>query len=119
MERRKRQRFVERNDVCVTPVCEKPNGGKVNAFTRDLSTGGARIMAKEPLAVGTLVNLRLDLARSRGSVVVAGEVRWARFDAATGLHELGIEFHHLSSQKVLSLLKHLYGQQGAAPSTET
>jgi len=119
MERRKRLRFVERNEVCITPVCEKPNGGKVNAFTHDLSTGGARIMAKDPVAAGTLVNIRIDLARTGESVVLAAGVRWARFNGRTGLYELGVEFHHLSSQKVLALIKHLYGQTAAAPPTET
>ncbi len=119
MDRRKRLRFVERNEVCITPVCEKPNGGKVNAFTHDLSTGGARLLTKDPLPAGTLINLRIDLARTRESVVLAAEIRWARFNDREGLYELGIEFHHLSSQKVLSLIKDLYGQTGATPSTET
>jgi c-di-GMP-binding flagellar brake protein YcgR len=119
MERRKRLRFVERNEVCITPVCEKPNGGKVNGFTYDLSTGGARILTKDPLAAGTLINVRVDLARTRESVVLAAEVRWARYNDRTGLYELGVEFHHLSSQKVLSLIKQLYGQNGAVPSTQT
>ncbi len=119
MERRRRQRFVERNDVCVTPAYEKPNGGKVNAFTHDLSTGGARLLTKDPLAVGTLVNLRIDLARTGESVILAAEVRWTRFNGREGLHEQGVEFHHLSSQKVLALLKQLYGQPGEAPSTDS
>ena len=119
MERRKRPRFSERNEVCVTSACEKPNGGKVNAFTHDLSTGGARIMTKDPLAVGTLINLRIDLARTGESVVLAAAVRWTRYDPGTGLYELGVEFRHLSSQKVLSLIRNLYGQNGAVPSTRT
>jgi c-di-GMP-binding flagellar brake protein YcgR len=117
MERRKRIRFVERNDACVTSACEKPNGGKVNAFTYDLSTGGARVVTKDALAVGALINIRIDLARSRESVILAGEVRWARFNGQAGLYELGVEFRHLCSQKVLSLIKHLYGQNGAAPAS--
>lgn len=117
MERRKRVRFVERNDACITSVCEKPNGGKVNAQTYDLSTGGARVMTKDPLAAGTLINIRIDLARSRESVVVAAEVRWSRFNARAGLYEVGVEFRHLSSQKILSLLKHLYGQNATVPTS--
>jgi len=117
MERRKRNRFVERNDACITSVCEKPNGGKVNAQTYDLSTGGARVMAKDPLAVGSLINIRIDLARSRESVVLAAEVRWARFNERAGLYELGVEFRHLCSQKILLLIKHLYGPNGTIPAS--
>ena len=115
MERRKRTRFVERNDACITPVCEKPNGGEVNAYTCDLSTGGARVMAKGPLAAGTLVNIRIDLACSRESMILAAEIRWSKFNEQAGLYELGLEFRHLSSQKILSLIKHLYGQLAAVP----
>lgn len=117
MERRKRIRFIEQNDACITPVCEKPNGGKANAQTYDLSTGGARVMAKDPLAVGSLINIRIDLARSKESVVLAGEVRWACFNERTGLFEMGVEFRHLCSQKVLLLIRHLYGPNGTVPAT--
>jgi len=117
MERRKITRFVERNDVCITPVCEKPNGGKVNAQTYDLSTGGARVMTKDPLAVGALINIRIDLARSRESVVLAAEVRWARFNEQAGLYEIGVRFRHLCSQKILSLIKHLYRHDRGVPSS--
>ena len=117
MERRKRARFVERNDACITSVCEKPDGGKVNAYTHDLSTGGARVLTKDRLEAGALINIRIDLAGTGESVVLAAAVRWARFNDQAGLYESGVEFRHLSSQKVLSLIKHLYRHNKAAPTS--
>jgi c-di-GMP-binding flagellar brake protein YcgR len=110
MERRKRIRFIERNSVTIRCVSPGNNGRRTRAETFDLSTGGARIVAKERYDVGALINIRIDLARSGQSVTAVGEVKWTRFNEDKGLYEIGIEFLRLTSPKILTLIRHLYGQ---------
>jgi c-di-GMP-binding flagellar brake protein YcgR len=116
MERRKRNRFIERNDVTIRPASPEYNGKKTKAYTFDISTGGARIIAKESYEVGTILRIRIDLARTQQSVTVDGEVKWLSFNEDTDLFEMGVEFLHLTSPKILSLIKHLYGQNWRNPS---
>lgn len=115
MERRKRIRFIERNDVAVVPVSRDHNVKKTKAYTFDISTGGARIIAEDCFEVGTVLRIRIDLARAQQSVTVDGEVKWTRFNEKSGFFEIGIEFLHLTSPKVLALIKYLYGQNCKPP----
>jgi c-di-GMP-binding flagellar brake protein YcgR len=117
IERRKRKRFVERNDVFIRPFFRNGDGLKTKACTYDVSTGGARILTKEPFEVGTLLRIRIELARSGKSVSLEGEVKWRRRNENSGLFEQGVEFLHLTSPKVLALIKHLYCQDEGAQST--
>ena len=110
MERRKRIRFIERNHVTIQRASPGKNGQQTKAETFDISTGGARIVAKDRYDVGTILRIRLELARTRQSVTVDGEVKWIRSHDETGLFEMGLEFRHLTSAKVLCLIKHIYGQ---------
>jgi hypothetical protein len=115
-ERRKRKRFVERNDVFIRPFFRTGDGLKTKACTYDVSTGGARIMTQEPFEVGTLLRIRIELGRTGKSVSLDGEVKWRRRNEGTGLFEQGVEFLHLTSPKVLALIKHLYCQEEGARS---
>jgi c-di-GMP-binding flagellar brake protein YcgR len=115
MERRKRIRFIERNDVAIAPVSHENNGKRTKAHTFDISTGGARIIAEDCFEVGTVLRIRVDLARTQQSMTVEGEVKWSRFNERSGLFEMGIEFLHLTSPKILALIKHLYGQNCKPP----
>jgi c-di-GMP-binding flagellar brake protein YcgR len=117
LERRKRKRFAERNTVFIRPFFSNGDGLKIRACTYDLSTGGARILTKEPFEVGTLLRIRIDLARTGKSVSLEGEVKWRRRSENLGLFEQGIEFLHLTSPKVLALIKHLYCQDEGAPAS--
>jgi c-di-GMP-binding flagellar brake protein YcgR len=110
MERRKRIRFIERNSVTIRPASHDTDGKKTRAHTFDISTGGARIVAKDRFEVGTVLRIRIDLARTKQSVTLDGEIKWLSFNEDTSLYEMGVEFQHLTSSKILSLIKHLYGQ---------
>jgi Tfp pilus assembly protein PilZ len=116
-ERRKRTRFVERNEVTIRTPMDKFHGAGVAAHTYDLSTGGARIVTSKSYAVGTVIKVRLELAGTDQFVNLEGEVRWIRPQEDGDLYEIGIEFQHLTSQAVLSLIRHLYGQHEGIPST--
>ena len=117
IERRKRNRFVERNEVLVRTSIDKYQGPGIAAHTYDLSTGGARIVTAKSYAVGALVRIRLELADSGQYVNLDGEVKWARAGEGQGLYEMGVEFQRLTSQDVLALIRHLYGRNEGIPST--
>ena len=116
-ERRKRNRFVERNGVLVRTSVDKYQGAGIAAHTYDLSTGGARIITAKSYAVGTVIRVRLDLAGTDQFVNLDGEVKWVRPRENEDLYEMGVEFQRLTSQAVLTLIRHLYGRHDGIPST--
>jgi Tfp pilus assembly protein PilZ len=116
-ERRKRNRFVERNDVLLRTPADKFQGPGIAAHTYDLSTGGARIVTSKSYPVGTVIRVRLSLAGTDQFVNLDGEVRWLKPRENGDLFEIGIEFQRLTSQAVLTLIRHLYGRNEGIPST--
>lgn len=116
-ERRKRNRFVERNDVLVRTAIDRYHGPGIAAHTYDLSTGGARIVTSKAYPVGTAVRIRLELAATGETVNLEAIVRWLREKDGDELYEVGVEFERLTSQTVLTLIRHLYGRNEGIPST--
>lgn len=116
-ERRKRNRFVERNEVLIRTTVDKYRGPGIAAHTFDLSTGGARIVTSKSYPVGTFIKIRLNLAGSEQSVNLDGEVKWLRQKPNEDVYEIGVEFERLTSQAVLALIRHLYGRNDGIPST--
>lgn len=116
-ERRKRNRFVERNEVLVRTAIDRYQGPGIAAHTYDLSTGGARIVTSKAYPVGAAVRIRLDLAGTGESVNLEATVRWLRGKDGDELYDVGVEFEQLTSQTVLTLIRHLYGRNEGIPST--
>jgi Tfp pilus assembly protein PilZ len=80
----------------------------VEAFTYDISIGGARIHTMAPFDIGSLLRLQIELVRSGESMRVEGLVKWRKRDEASNVYEIGIEFQHTSMVTVLSLMKALH-----------
>jgi hypothetical protein len=116
-ERRKRHRFVERNDVLIRTAVDRYQGAGIAAHTFDLSTGGARIVTSKSYAVGTAIRIRICLNGTDQPVNLDGIVRWLKEKDGENLHEIGVEFERLTSQAVLTLIRHLYGRNEGIPST--
>lgn len=116
-ERRKRNRFVERNEVLIRTTVDKYQGAGIAAHTYDLSTGGARIITSKSYPVGALIKIRLNLAGSDQPVNLDGVVKWTRPKDSEDAYEIGVEFERLTSQAVLALIRHLYGRHEGIPST--
>jgi uncharacterized protein (TIGR02266 family) len=116
-ERRKRNRFTERNEVLLRTVVDKYQGPGIAAHTFDLSTGGARIITSKAYPVGSVIRVRLNLAGSDQVINLDGEVRWVRPKENGDAYEIGVEFERLTSQSVLALIRHLYGRHEGIPST--
>jgi c-di-GMP-binding flagellar brake protein YcgR len=84
----------------------------VEAFTYDISIGGARIHAAEPFEAGSHLRLQIELVRSGEVLRVEGLVKWQRRDETAKVYELGVEFQHTSMATVLSLMKALHEARG-------
>jgi c-di-GMP-binding flagellar brake protein YcgR len=117
IERRKENRFVEKNTVLIWPGSDLDKGPGINAYTYDISTGGARIYSREPYSVGTMIKLQIHLARSKQSITLQAEVKWTRNKEEEKVHELGVEFRHQITSTLFALIKHLYNPDEGIPAS--
>jgi c-di-GMP-binding flagellar brake protein YcgR len=117
IERRRRHRFIERNDVLIRTSADRYRGAGIAAHTYDLSTGGARIVTAKCYPVGSLIKIRITLSGSDEFICLDGQVRWFRRRPEEEVYEIGVEFERLTSQNILSLIRHLYGRNEGIPST--
>jgi c-di-GMP-binding flagellar brake protein YcgR len=119
-DKRKEKRFEEHNKVVIHFALEhqeENNGTGVKAITRDLSLGGARLIAPKSYPVDTVMRIEINLSKSEQVVKLDGIVRWVKLSPDENNYELGIEFLHKISTSVLSLIRHLYGENQGIPST--
>lgn len=111
MQKRKDRRFKQWNKTTIRAMAggQDPAGAsEIDAFTYDLSLGGARVHSKERFEVGTLLQLRIELVRSRETINLQGRVRWLRHDETEKVYEMGVEFDHATPRTFMSLMKNLH-----------
>ncbi|OGD14255.1 MAG: hypothetical protein A2V76_05255 [Candidatus Aminicenantes bacterium RBG_16_63_14] len=115
-ENRKDKRVAEENRVAIelpgTHSSAEPR--IVNALTKDISLGGARILTDRLFEVGSSLRMTLCLSKSKQLVKVRADVRWNRM-IDDGLYEIGVEFEHGIPNGVLVLINHLYGKGQNGP----
>jgi hypothetical protein len=117
-ENRKDKRISEENRVAIElpGVVATPDAHVINALTKDISLGGARIVTDRLFEVGSSLRLTLYLSKSKQIVKVRGDVRWNRMVDA-GLYEIGVEFEHGIPTGVMVLINHLYGKGQNVPTS--
>jgi Tfp pilus assembly protein PilZ len=115
--KRKEERIIERNKVSIKPGPHGKKGAVVNAYTHDISLGGARIYTKELFDVGSLIKIQIELARTNECITLDGEVKWLNVRKEEDIFELGVEFRHQISNSILCLIRHLYQQNDRIPSS--
>jgi c-di-GMP-binding flagellar brake protein YcgR len=117
-ENRKDKRIAEENRVTIELPGPSPteDAQGVNALTKDISLGGARIVTDRCFEVGTSLRLTLYLSKSKQIVKARADVRWNRM-VDDGLYEMGVEFEHGIPTGVLVLINHLYGKGQGAPTS--
>lgn len=116
-ENRKDKRIAEENRVAIELPGASPADEPriVNALTKDISLGGARIVTDRFFEIGTSLRMTMYLSKSKQIVKARADVRWNRM-VEDGLYEMGVEFEHGIPTGVLVLINHLYGKgQGAPP----
>jgi hypothetical protein len=119
MTPRKDRRFKQWNKTKLTRLTNPRNSNghpPIDAFTYDLSLGGARLHTADLFEVGTLLRLEIELGRTRETLRVECIVRWCRRDESANVYEMGVEFQHTSMVTVVSLMKNLHdGRPSPAP----
>jgi c-di-GMP-binding flagellar brake protein YcgR len=118
MEKRKERRFKQWNKTSIKSASgprsfSDPAG--INAYTYDISLGGAKLYADVEFPVGTAIRMHVEMVRSKESINIDGLVRWARRNEDFKVFELGIEFFHLIPKTALALMHNLYEQGTAIP----
>ena len=122
MNMRKEKRIEERNSVFIKSARDG-NGLypslNINAYTYDLSIGGAKLLSERPFEVGTTIRIVFELAKTCQTVQVDGKVKWIRENDEDEVYEIGVELLHEISQTILSLIRHLYSKGTEIPSSVT
>jgi len=115
-ENRTDKRIPEDNRVVIELPAASPTSEPrlVNALTKDISLGGARVVTDHLFEVGASLRMTLYLSKSKQIVKVRGDVRWNRM-VEDGLYEMGVEFEHGIPTGVLVLINHLYGKGQIVP----
>lgn len=115
-EKRKDKRIAEENRVVIElpPVSPSAEPRFVNALTKDISLGGARIVTDRFFEVGASLRMTLYLSKSKQVVKARADVRWNRM-VEDGIYEMGVEFEHGIPTGVLVLINHLYGKGQIVP----
>jgi c-di-GMP-binding flagellar brake protein YcgR len=110
-ERRRESRVNEEDKVIIELLTNgQPPKDKsaINALTKDISPGGARVMTNILLPVGTPLKMEIVLSQRRRRIRTSGIVRWARSVYEEELFEMGIEFTKVSPEDKMLLLDHTY-----------
>lgn len=117
-ENRKDKRLAEENRVAIElpGVSTSPEIRVINALTKDISLGGARIVTDRLFEVGSSLRMTLYLSKSKQVTKVRADVRWNRM-IEDGLYEIGVEFEHGIPTGVLVLINHLYGKGQNVPTS--
>ena len=117
-ENRKDKRITEENRVAIElpGAPTSPDTRVINALTKDISLGGARIVTDRLFEVGSSLRMTLYLSKSKQVTKVRADVRWVRM-IEDGLYEIGVEFEHGIPTGVLVLINHLYGKSQNVPTT--
>jgi Tfp pilus assembly protein PilZ len=115
--KRKEDRLIERNNVSIKPCLHTKSGLGINAYTHDISLGGARIYTKELFDVGSHIKVQIELAGTNELISLEGEVKWLDVKKDEDLFELGVEFKHKISNSILCLIKHIYQQESKIPAS--
>jgi c-di-GMP-binding flagellar brake protein YcgR len=107
-ENRKDNRIIEENRVAIElpGVPTSPDARVINALTKDISLGGARIVTDRLFKVGSSLRMTLYLSKSKQVTKVRADVRCVR-RIEDGLYEVGLEFQHGIPTSVLALISHL------------
>jgi c-di-GMP-binding flagellar brake protein YcgR len=118
MEKRKERRFKQWNKTSVKSASGPQGVGDlagVDAYTYDISLGGAKLYADVELPVGTPIRMHVEMVRSKDSIGIDGVVRWSKRNTDYNVFEMGVEFFHVIPKTALTLMHNLYEQGTGIP----
>ncbi|MBN1224668.1 MAG: PilZ domain-containing protein [Candidatus Aminicenantes bacterium] len=118
--RRRDKRFQEENKVVLHFLHQSHDsvpGMMINALTKDISLGGAKILTTKPLPVDSVLRIQIDLSRTDLGIKLDGRVKWIKPSDGGNRYEIGVEFLHNISKTLLALIRHLYGEDTGIPTS--
>lgn len=120
-EKRKEKRIEEEIKVSIRLLPEDKYQHDKNilyALTKDISSGGVKIVTDKMLPVDTLLKLELTLTKIRKLVEAKARVRWVNRLYDDDVFEMGLEFVDTPSESVMLLLEYIYGLEEKTPSED-
>jgi len=113
-DKRREKRVEEETKVAIRILPEdryEVDKNVVYALTKDISSGGVKILTDKMLPVDTLLNIELTLTKLRKLVTVKGRVRWVNRLYDDEVFEMGLEFIDTPPESVILLLENIYGSK--------
>jgi uncharacterized protein (TIGR02266 family) len=120
-EKRKEKRIEEEIKVAIKLLPEdkyQHDKNIVYALTKDISSGGVKIVTDKLLPVDTTLKIELTLAKMRKLVEATARVRWVNRLYDDDVFEMGLEFVDTPSGSVMLLLEYIYGLEEEAKKKE-
>ncbi len=120
-EKRKEKRVEEEIKVAIKLLPEdkyQHDKNIVYALTKDISSGGVKIVTDKMLPIDTLLKIELTLTKMRKLVEANAKVRWVGRLYDDDVFEMGLEFVDTPPESVMLLLEYIYGLEKEAQSKE-
>lgn len=111
-EKRKEKRIEEEIRVRIKLIPEdkyKHDKNIVYALTKDISSGGVKIVTDKRLPIDAMLKIELTLSKIRKLVQATARVRWINQLYDDDVFEMGLEFVDTPADSVMLLLEYIYG----------
>jgi len=118
-EKSKEKRVEEENKIAIKLLPEdkyQHDKNIVFALTKDISSGGVKIITDKMLPIDTMLKIELTLAKMRKLVEATAKVRWMSRLYDDDVFEMGLEFIDTPAESVMLLLEYIYGLEEEAQS---
>ena len=113
-EKRREKRVEEETKVSIRILNEEEHDTEENivyALTKDISSGGVKILTDKMLPVNTHLEIELTLPKMRKIVAVTGKVRWVKQIYDDDVFETGLQFVDTPPESIMLLLEYTYGSK--------
>lgn len=112
-ERRKEDRIPE-EDRAVLSLCPDGSIGgaptPIVCLTRDISAGGACLIANASVSEDSRIRLEIGLTGSQRVFRGTGTIRWLNRLFEDSVFEIGVEFAEIDPESIGAILEHVYGR---------
>jgi len=113
-EKRREKRIEEETKVSIKVLSGEDSDSENNvdyALTKDISSGGLKILTDRRLPVDTLLEIELTLPKMRRIVTIKGKVRWVNQIYDDDVFETGLQFVDTPPESVMLLLEYIYSSK--------
>ncbi len=112
-ERRKEDRVPEEDKVVLSPFGNDAAAtaqASIVCLTKDISVGGACLVANASIPVDSRVRIEIALTGSRRLFRGTGTIRWVTGLFEDSVFEMGVEFADIDPDTIGTILEHIYGR---------